>query len=974
MRKNSILVLFALLIVSLFMVACKQDVEVNDGVTCIVNGFVYDEETKLPLEGATVSIGTKSAKTNASGYFAIQGIVAGNYDVVITTDGYLPGEYGDLLVNPGKFKEVRGEDLAYYKEKVTEEGEDTREKVGVSGLYELVVDEEEGTVTVVSAGGWLGGFDSIGDATRYSQTILGIGLRPAGGMMFGALKGATLYEEDFEFIAQYAIPDGTGISAYYLPTEFLAALDEEFDPDEFDIPILLALIEEMETEKKVMAFRAIVGTDGSFMFSGLPNGLYLMIVDPFNVETEDGTVKVPQTICFHENSDESLYGEGWGHLLTSVISGYGDAGEILALVDTVPEPVLENIELLYIRAVDRSELPIESARDINMPTGGGIEMVFSKMIDPDYEEQEIEFLDDDGEPIEGTQFVIENDIMLGFGTVYVWNDLLTRYQTTEIADNLKLRIVVSSYDTTEAEEDAYEDEIKVNAIYHMGIASTNLYEYTYHDEIVGNVFVPGDDIVITMDQEIPEGAYVVAKFTDALLKDVEYTHEIAGDEIIFRPVMLNYGTTYYLSFKLFSADEVLLYSTIFGLEEAERLNIVEADGDSIVFATVEADEFVPYTKGAEEALFDKTNINFEWNAEQKAYVGETEGFNPYDSIVVEFSGPVKAAVAGLKWNNGGSPDTWPSIPVKTTINEFTDIVTVTLHEDGVDAPQALFPGEEYHLYLLAGSEQLQTVVIKAVIKAEYPEYIIDLANGLDFFEVRDPDEFDSRKASAEFTWRSEGLYLDRANMYRLLKVRPTEDEGVYEYFTELGKYNEKTELDYHYSKKFDVTVDEAIYVAPQDDWIDDLTFGDKVGFVLITYDKCGRMIQSAVHTVKDQVAPTIKAATVIPEDIFVGDFAKDAEVVIYLTTTTNELIGEEGVVIDPIVKETRAADVVLSFKPEYLEPGFPEGQNYRYLKITVKFEKAVTALEPGDLMLDIFIDDTCFNTSDKFTVGEVVEP
>lgn len=108
MRKTSILVLFALLIVSLFMVACKQDVEVNDGVTCIVNGFVYDEETKLPLEGATVSIGTKSAKTNASGYFAIQGIVAGNYDVAITKDGYLPGEYGDLLVNPGKFKEVRG--------------------------------------------------------------------------------------------------------------------------------------------------------------------------------------------------------------------------------------------------------------------------------------------------------------------------------------------------------------------------------------------------------------------------------------------------------------------------------------------------------------------------------------------------------------------------------------------------------------------------------------------------------------------------------------------------------------------------------------------------------------------------------------------------------------------------------------------------------------------------------------------------
>lgn len=834
-------------------------------------------------------------------------------------------------------------------------------------------------MTVVSAGGWLGGFDSIGDATRYSQTILGIGLRPAGGMMFGALKGATLYEEDFEFIAQYAIPDGTGISAYYLPTEFLAALDEELDPDEFDIPILLALIEEMETEKKVMSFRTIVGTDGSFMFSGLPNGLYLMIVDPFNVETEDGTVKVPQTICFHENSDESLYGEGWGHLLTPVISGYGDAGEILALVDTVPEPVLEDIELLYIRAVDRSELPIESARDINMPTGGGIEMVFSKMIDPDYEEQEIEFgryVGEEWVPEHGTQFVIENNIMLGFGTVYVWNDELTDYQTTELYDNLKLRIVVSSYDTTEAVIDEYEGEFKVNAIYHMGIASTNLYEYTYYGHIKEEgVLVPGDDIVITMDQEIPEGAYVVAKFTDADLHDLDFTYVIAGDELIFSPDLLFYGATYYLSFKLFSADDVMLYSTIYGLEEAAFLEIVEADEDSIVFLTVEADEFVPYSKGDDADFFEYSNITFEWDEEEGIYIGETIKFNPYDDIVVAFSGPVSFAAAELKWNsNGGNPETWPSVPVQTIISEEHNTVTVTLRDEDADLDWALFPQEQYYLSLLVVSEQLQPVGIMNVITPETPKYVLDIANGLDFFEVLDSDEFDSRTAAAKFSWRSEGIYLGEDEMYVLTKVRPTNKEGVYEYDKFLGAYDEKSELDYHYSKKFEVTVDNAIYVATQDNLIDDLTFGEEVGFVLVTYDEYGRMIQSAVHTVKDQVAPTIKAAAVIPEDIFVGDFAKDTEVVIYLTTTTNELIGEEGVVIDPIVKETRAADVVLSFKPEYLEPGFPEGQNYRYLKITVKFEKAVTALEPGDLMLDIFIDDTCFNTSDKFTVGEVVEP
>ena len=85
MKKTRTFILLALIIASLFVASCKQDV--SDGVTCMVNGFVYDVETGLPIEGATVSIGTKKGVTDETGYFVVSGVVSGTYDVGIVAGG-----------------------------------------------------------------------------------------------------------------------------------------------------------------------------------------------------------------------------------------------------------------------------------------------------------------------------------------------------------------------------------------------------------------------------------------------------------------------------------------------------------------------------------------------------------------------------------------------------------------------------------------------------------------------------------------------------------------------------------------------------------------------------------------------------------------------------------------------------------------------------------------------------------------------
>ncbi|MBO4278934.1 MAG: carboxypeptidase regulatory-like domain-containing protein, partial [Spirochaetales bacterium] len=124
------------------MASCKQDV--SDGVTCMVNGFVYDVESKLPIEGATVSVGNKVGVTNEEGYFVVSGVGAGTYDVGIVKAGYIPGKVAQLTVNPGFFREVRGEDLAYYRNQITADGGEDETRINVSGEYDVIVNPNTG--------------------------------------------------------------------------------------------------------------------------------------------------------------------------------------------------------------------------------------------------------------------------------------------------------------------------------------------------------------------------------------------------------------------------------------------------------------------------------------------------------------------------------------------------------------------------------------------------------------------------------------------------------------------------------------------------------------------------------------------------------------------------------------------------------------------------------------------------------------
>ncbi|MBQ5364849.1 MAG: carboxypeptidase regulatory-like domain-containing protein, partial [Spirochaetales bacterium] len=493
------------------MASCKQDV--SDGVTCMVNGFVYDVETGLPIEGATVSIGTKKGVTDETGYFVVSGVVSGTYDVGIVADGYLPGTVDELIVNPGFFREVREADLVYYQSEIAANGAGSQSSISTSGVYQITQNGNTVTIRNNDAAD-PNTIDSIGDAIRYSQTIMAVALRPANGTLTGSVVGASVYnEEDPEFLPIYDIPAGTGIVAYYLPVSFIE--DDEHPVDE---SVLLAMIKNMETTNDVVSFRTTVAADGSFTFTNVPNGLFFIVIDPFKVQGGILPIEVPQTICMREKYDEVLSGF-YGRVFTAVASGHGEAGTLMAIVEKVEDT---DLELLAVRAVDRSELPIEAARDINMPTGGGLVLYFSKILDTHYEDMFFGFesSDDDGvtwEVIPGTKYYIDNDYDLGLSAVYVWNDYFSKYQTTELNDYLsRINFKVSSYE----EDDTLEGTHGVKNVYHMDIVSTNLYGSTFYGNIVNGEFSPTDNIEITFDQEIPQDALIEVELYDSAEEEV----------------------------------------------------------------------------------------------------------------------------------------------------------------------------------------------------------------------------------------------------------------------------------------------------------------------------------------------------------------------------------------------------------------------------------------------------------------------
>ena len=965
LKKTRTLILLALIIASLFVASCKQDV--SDGVTCMVNGFVYDVESKLPIEGATVSIGNKVGVTNEEGYFVVSGVGAGTYEVGIAKNGYIPGKVEDLVVNPGFFREVRGEDLAYYRNQITADGGEDETRISVSGDYDVQA-LADGTVIISNEGAapQQDVIDSIGDASRYSQTILGVALRPAGGMLSGSVKGLSVIanaqnpEGDY-----YEIPDGTGIAAFYLPTTLLAV------PANVNLFTLIQDIERDEgaaLKKGVMAFRSVV-YDGSFTFAGLPNGYYAIVVDPFLVEGEAGIVEVPQTVCYYVADYEPE------DALTNVIDGYGDAGTIFAVFDDTL--VTEALELISIRAVDRSELPIETERTINTTTGGGFALYFSKTLDMEYEAMEFSFKEG-AVVIPGTQYVIENYYDLGLGVVYVWNDEFTRLQTTDLAAALTLNYKVSSFN----EGDVAEGSKSVETIYHMGIAGTNLYEFKYDYEVNDAVLVPGEPIEIRMDQEIPEDAYVEARlvyFKDQQPKEVLFEYDIEGDTLFIEPLVLDFdfGTKYYLSFKIYSWDDVVLYSTFGGLTEAEALGLVERGDDDpgdeyydyIYFETAAHQDFEIFKTGV--ALDTcATNLTITGAVHDLVkntwtYNGETENFDVYgEDIYIILTSPVLEIdgeydiTAKLTWNYNGN-----EVPVEVEFHDDLDLVTISIDDD-----YRLFPfGQEYTLEVTAYDDELQKIIINneiTVLPTElYLVSIFDEPNGLDSFDManttpidaKHPELFDSKDPTAKFSWKSAGFNFGKADVYYLLKL--DEDLNV---LSVLEKDAEISKIVYQYNKEFKTGPLNVIYVGTDvdDAHIDELAFGGTVGFVLISYDDCGRLIQSPIIWVEDEVSPKLVPAInqqlpLLPA----GDYAKDTSHEFYLKAETNELLEFEsdlatwtGDVMDKVFVDS---EIIYT----------PDITCQTTVKVTVTFGAAVTLTDGNDLTIEITASDTSGNYS-----------
>ena len=970
MKKISILLLTILLAVSMFMVSCNQDAA--DGVTCMVNGFVYDVETGLPIEGATVSIGTKKGVTDETGYFVVSGVGSGTYDVGIVAGGYLPGAVDELIVNPGFFREVRGEDLVYYRNEFAGNGTGNETRISTSGVY--TVTQNGNVVTVKNEDAAQEDvIDSIGDASRYSQTIMAVALRRADGILTGVLEGATMYEVGDEpvFIGEYDIPAGTGLVAYYIPVSFL----ENMDPD--DESVLLALTKEIESfDPEVRSFRTTVAADGSFTFTNVPNGLFFIVVDPFT--TEDlAQIRVPQTICFRDKADDLLYGEGAGNLFTTVISGSGDAGRLYALVEVNEDPALK---LVSIRAVDRSELPIEADRDIKMTTGGGVELVFNKPLNDEYEDMVLAFAQYDydeqtdewewGNPIPGTKYVIQNEYLLNYSIVYVWNDEFSKYSTAEFGVDFGLHYKVSSFE----EDDMLDYGHGVETIYHMGIVSTNLYGSAFYGNIVNGKFSPTDNIEITFDQEIPQDASIEVALRDDEGEEVYLLgFHAESDTLVIEPMPLGFKEDYSLRFNIVSADGSVLYSTLGGVKDATRRGVIFSDDvQYIEFTTAEHQVFEI------ETIDDKyvTNLTiWDYDPEDRIYSGFSEGFNPYEAINIMFTEPIVFASAELKWMNSLDEKDWISIPVE--VEFIGPLVSVSLDDDEI-----LFPRREgYYLDLIVLDEELQKVEVTNIIEPLYGagDQIKDAPTGLESFAIKAPEKQDSKAPAITFEWESEGIHLGRNDVYYLFKVDedlnilpirdsydPVEHEWVYK---DCITVNEKSKIVYEYDTEFVRPVANAISTGTNyGDDIDELAFGGTVGFVLMTYDEYGCLIQSPIIWVDDEVAPQLANATEYPLPDILGVHEKDSFVEIFLTASSDELLQANSDIVD--VDGVAASMVNVESRIEYLIPdGLPalEGQTLIVMKVTYL---ATVDLVEGDLVITVSAEDTSGNLSEDFVIPQ----
>ncbi|MBO4279896.1 MAG: hypothetical protein J5891_08865, partial [Spirochaetales bacterium] len=391
-------------------------------------------------------------------------------------------------------------------------------------------------------------------------------------------------------------------------------------------------------------------------------------------------------------------------------------------------------------------------------------------------------------------------------------------------------------------------------------------------------------------------------------------------------------------------------------------------------ATVDNKEYITFTT-AEHSDFDPDKF-FDPLEQQEKYLTNLDltDYDPptkkceggyaileiYQNPYVFFNAPVKEAYAFLKYGK-------EFIPVDVEIDEDVDLVTVVLDDD-----YYLFPGKEYELELVVTDYEGQDIEISNTIKVPADLGVIgveieDNPNGLESFKIMSPAMFDSKPAAgnptidATFYWKSEGINFGKQDVYRIYKLN--EDNKVIDIY---GGYAEKSKIVYQYDKEFTAYIENVIIVGNNDDTIDELAFGGKVGFMLVSYDELGRLIQSPIIWVEDEVAPELVADQQLPL-LPAGEYHEDDTVTFYLKAESNELLKYESDLAD---WGGDAMDkVFVDSEVIYDIANLPGNNGETRIKVTVEFLDDVTLASRADLTIEITASDTSGNYSEIFTVS-----
>ena len=714
--------------------------------------------------------------------------------------------------------------------------------------------------------------------------------------------------------------DSVGDAKYYGQTVFAVgltpsnavlegAINVKFqDESTYDVPEgvgVIAFLEGLLPGAGERTYRTTVGENGSFRFENIQNGVYHLAVDPMSITLNESTVELDGHL-FMEEEDQAL-----------VINGYGTTNTLFYdIQDVAVDPF--KLRILSVKAIDRSELPLSSVSrdvdpDVSMEAGQAIVIEFNKHIDEDAFGT-LFLLESDQTQLTGyTKHLIVNGGD-GHGYAYVWHDSINSSCVLELWYN------VSSFD----KDDSLDGCIYLDYYYQLNLKETNLYGYDYNHKLEDGVFKADQPIEIVFDREIPKGSTVegvLTKHQGGLLKDIPVVFEY-DDNVLRAYAALEYRTAfgqnieddyYTLKFKITTSEDVVVYNTERGLSEPiDRNMILSDDNNSIKFTT------------AEVRIIAATGI-------------EPDGpIDPYDGFFAVFNLDLEGnrAVAYLTSSLDGS-----FIPLNCEIADC--MITAILDED-----EALNPKFEYTLHLAVLSERYDVLFTLESEQFEVSyEYFDPLfQNGLEDFTI-DGDDYDWDSDVVSFSWTSLGEFLGQGNVYDLY-MRMVDDEGEeIEGWEHVASFPEIDYFKYTYRDK----EIEVVYPALDGD---DLLYGRRAQFILVTYDEDGLMIQSPVQVVYDMVGPIVTN-----EDPYIEPETPYTQLQDFnFTLETDEKIAT-----------VREEDVeVGGAHPEYFDVTW-EMTGDESVKFTVAAKNAPISgyYEEGDLELTITLRDTSYNQTEE---------